>query len=80
MGRKPDSGKVNSRNRTDKNLDQQRDFFVDLAAERPIAAEKAGSKIIVEIKSFVGYSVMQDFEKALGQYLLCWLLMLNRRK
>ncbi len=42
--------------------------FADLAAERPIAAEKAGKRIIVEIKSFVGQSTMQDFKIALGQY------------
>lgn len=42
--------------------------FADLAAERVIAAEKAGNKIIVEIKSFIGPSAMQDFKVALGQY------------
>jgi hypothetical protein len=42
--------------------------FADLAAERAIAAEKAGNQIIVEIKSFIGPSVMQDFKEALGQY------------
>lgn len=44
--------------------------YADLAAERPIGARKGEEKIVVEIKSFVGYSVMQDFEAALGQYLL----------
>lgn len=28
----------------------------DLAADRPIAAERAGSKIVAEIKSFLGRS------------------------
>ena len=42
--------------------------FADLGAERPIAAEKAGRKIAVEIKSFTGLSVMDDLEKAVGQY------------
>ena len=42
--------------------------FADLAAERPIAAEKAGRKIVVEIKSFIGPSPMHDLEIALGQY------------
>lgn len=42
--------------------------FADLAAERSIAAEKAGNKIVVEIKSFIGQSAMQDFKEALGQY------------
>lgn len=42
--------------------------FADLAAERAVAAEKAGQKIIVEIKSFIGQSAIQDFKEALGQY------------
>ncbi len=42
--------------------------FADLAAERAIAAEKAGRKIVVEIKSFVGQSPVHDFEVAPGQY------------
>jgi hypothetical protein len=42
--------------------------FADLAAEKVMAAEKAGRKIIVEIKSFVGQSAIQDFKEALGQY------------
>lgn len=40
----------------------------DLAAERAIAAERAGHKIAVEIKSFIGKSRTQDFKLALGQY------------
>lgn len=40
----------------------------DLAAERAIAAERAGRKIVVEIKSFIGHSRTQDFKLALGQY------------
>jgi hypothetical protein len=48
-------------------LDPMR-VFADLGAERPIAAERAGRKIAVEIKSFTGLSVMDDLEKALGQY------------
>lgn len=46
------------------------DVYVDLGAERPIAAEKAGQKIAVEIKSFVGRSVVRDMEQAVGQYVL----------
>lgn len=45
-------------------------FYADLAAERVIAAEQAGRKIIVEIKSFTGRSEIQDFKVALGQYRL----------
>jgi hypothetical protein len=45
------------------------DFYVDLAAERILAAEKAGQKIAVEIKSFLGLSVVTEFHTALGQFL-----------
>ena len=48
----------------------ERDFFVDLAAERVIAAERGDQKIAVEVKSFVGRSKVRDLEEALGQYLL----------
>jgi hypothetical protein len=46
------------------------ELFADLAAEKPIAAEQNGRKIIVEIKSFLSPSPMRDFEIALGQYIL----------
>ena len=42
--------------------------LADLGAEKPIAAEREGQKIVVEIKSFVGLSVMNDLENAIGQY------------
>lgn len=44
------------------------DLYADLAAERPIAAEREGQKIVVEIKRFVGRSPMTDFHNAVGQY------------
>lgn len=44
--------------------------FVDLGAEKPIATEKAGRKIAVEVKSFIGRSIVRDMEQALGQYVL----------
>ncbi|MDB9529023.1 XisH family protein [Oscillatoria sp. CS-180] len=44
------------------------DLYADLAAERPIAAERGGQKIVVEVKSFVGRSPMTDFHNAIGQY------------
>ena len=47
-----------------------KDLYVDLGAERLLAAERAGQRIAVEIKSFVGLSQMSDLEKALGQYAL----------
>jgi len=44
--------------------------YADLEAEMPIAAERAGRKIVVEIKSFVSVSPIHAFEEALGQYIL----------
>ena len=45
-----------------------RDLYVDLGAERLLAAEKGAVKIAVEIKSFAGPSVVDDLEKAIGQF------------
>ncbi|HLP87217.1 MAG TPA: XisH family protein [Nostocaceae cyanobacterium] len=42
---------------------------IDLAADRVVAADKAGQKIAVEIKSFLSSSVITDFHAALGQFL-----------
>lgn len=50
-------------------------LFVDLAAERFIAAEKANKKIAVEIKSFIGRSQTAELEKALGQFSLYYSVM-----
>lgn len=47
-----------------------KDLFVDLGAEKVLAAEKHGRKIAVEIKSFIGVSPMNDLEKAVGQYIV----------
>ncbi len=47
-----------------------KDMYVDLGAERLMAAEKAGKKIAVEVKSFIGASEMDDLEKAVGQYIV----------
>ena len=44
-------------------------FEIDLAAERVFAAEKAGRKIAVEVKSFLSNSPLTDFHAALGQFL-----------
>ncbi|HQU85290.1 MAG TPA: XisH family protein [Pyrinomonadaceae bacterium] len=46
-----------------------RKLYVDLGAERILAAEKGSDKIAVEIKSFVGASEMNDLENALGQFI-----------
>src|SRR5206468_10147810 len=48
----------------------KKDYYVDLGAEQIIAAELKGRRIAVEIKSFVGPSIVDDMEKALGQYLI----------
>ncbi len=45
------------------------DVYIDLAAEEAIAAEKAGRKIAVEVKSFAGGSTISEFHTALGQFL-----------
>lgn len=47
-----------------------RDFYVDLAAELPLAAEKDGVRVAVEVKSFVGASNIRELELAVGQFVL----------
>jgi hypothetical protein len=44
-------------------------FQIDLGAEKLVAAEKAGEKIAIEIKSFLNPSAITDFYAALGQFL-----------
>lgn len=44
--------------------------LIDLAAELPLAAERDGQQIAVEIKSFIGHSPMNDLENAMGQYIV----------
>jgi hypothetical protein len=47
--------------------------YIDLGAEKTIiAAEKEEQKIAVEVKSFLGSSDLDDFEDALGQFLIYW--------
>jgi hypothetical protein len=46
----------------------KKDMYVDLGAERLLAAEKDQRKIAVEVKSFLGHSEMADLEQAIGQY------------
>jgi hypothetical protein len=45
-------------------------LYPDLAAEKSIAAESQGRKIIVEVKSFLGRSFINDLENAVGQYII----------
>ncbi len=44
--------------------------YVDLAAERTIAAERSGSRILVEVKSFTGSSTLHDLKIAVGQFIM----------
>lgn len=43
-------------------------LYIDLGAERILAAERAGQKIAVEVKSFLSASAIADFHMAIGQY------------
>ena len=47
------------------------EMYVDLAAEKILAAEKEGKKIAVEIKSFINPSAIYEFHTAIGQFLNC---------
>ena len=42
--------------------------FIDLGAERLIAAQREEEKITVEIKSFLAPSALSEFHTALGQF------------
>jgi hypothetical protein len=44
-------------------------IYIDLGAERLLAAERGEEKIAVEIKTFGGVSVMFDFHVAIGQFI-----------
>lgn len=44
--------------------------YADLAAEQPFAAERGEQRIVVEVKSFIGASLVHELEIALGQYRL----------
>lgn len=48
----------------------EQDVYIDIAAEAPLTAEKAGRKIAVEVKSFLGKSSITELERAIGQYIL----------
>jgi hypothetical protein len=48
----------------------KKDLFIDLGAEKLLAAERDTQKIAIEIKSFVSPSEIRDLETALGQYVL----------
>ena len=42
----------------------------DLGAKKSFAAERNGTKIVVEVKSFTGKSLIHEIENAVGQYLM----------
>ena len=51
-------------------LEEDESFFeADLAAEKLIGAQKGTQRIVVEIKTFGGTSILYKFHEALGQYL-----------
>lgn len=45
------------------------EMYVDLGAEKLLAAEKDGERIAVEIKTFLNPSAISDFHIALGQFI-----------
>lgn len=45
------------------------EVYVDLGAEKLLAAEKGAAAIAVEIKSFIQPSIIHEFHTALGQFL-----------
>jgi XisH protein len=45
------------------------DMYIDLGAEKILAAEREGEKIAVEIKSFFKTSAISEFHTALGQFI-----------
>jgi len=45
------------------------DFYIDLGAERLIAATREGEKIAVEIKTFLAPSTISEFHMAIGQFI-----------
>ena len=51
-------------------LRRGKSLFVDLGAERLLAAERGTEKIAVEVKCFARASDMKDLEDAVGQFVL----------
>ena len=45
-----------------------RKLFIDLGAERLLAAEKGKNKIAIEIKNFLNIFLVRELELSLGQY------------
>jgi XisH protein len=47
-----------------------RSTYIDLGAEKLIAAQRDAQKIAVEVKSFISPSLISDLEKAWGQFFM----------
>ena len=47
-----------------------RDLYVDLGAEKLLAAERGNEKIAIEIKTLSGPSPIASLEQAIGQFIL----------
>lgn len=45
------------------------DFYIDLGAQRLLAATKDDQKIAVEIKTFLSTSTISEFHTAIGQFI-----------
>lgn len=45
-------------------------LYADLGAETLFSAEREQQKIVVEVKSFIGRSIVKDLQQALGQFVL----------
>ncbi|MBD2775621.1 element excision factor XisH family protein [Iningainema tapete] len=45
------------------------EIYIDIGAEKIIAAERGSEKIAVEVKSFLGYSTISEFHTAVGQFI-----------
>ncbi len=54
-------------------------MYVDLGAERLVAAEKEGQRIAVEIKGFSGPSEITELERAVGQFILYQAVLARRQ-
>ncbi|WP_445250033.1 element excision factor XisH family protein [Microcoleus sp. OTE_8_concoct_300] len=51
-------------------LARGKNLFVDLGAERMLAADRDSEKIVLEVKTFTRAFDMKDLEDALGQFVL----------
>lgn len=47
-----------------------RTAYIDILAQKPVTAEKAGRKIAVEVKTFGSAAKMSELEKAIGQFVI----------